>query len=256
MTEGLEAPSPAYEAALDYATVVHAAQVRKGTDTPYITHPVAVAELVVRDGGTEVDAIAALLHDTVEDQGGRRRLDDIERRFGPRVAQIVAGCSEWIEEPDQTSADKPSWCERKRKAIQHIRAETDESIARVSLADKVHNALTIATDLRTYGPVMLNRFNAGPADLLWYYGGLVGAFRQQGSPALYAELVAAVEEIERLIGRAPERRPVVGVDGARAGWVVVALRDDCQAHVEARRDFAGVLALFRAVEISRVSCRS
>src|SRR5688500_16203301 len=120
MTEGLNRPSPAYEAALEYATIAHAAQVRKGSDTPYITHPCAVAEPVRQDGGTEAEAIAALLHDAVEDQGGRRRLDDIERRFGPRVADIVAGCSEWIQEPHQSSADKPSWRDPKRAALVHI----------------------------------------------------------------------------------------------------------------------------------------
>lgn len=91
--------APDYARALDYAQIIHVAQLRKGTDTPYITHPIAVAELVLEHGGSESEAVAALLHDAVEDQGGRLRLNDIERRFGERVAEIVAGCSEWIQEP-------------------------------------------------------------------------------------------------------------------------------------------------------------
>lgn len=252
VTEAHMQLSPAHEAALEYATTIHAAQVRKGTDTPYITHPIAVAELVLNDGGTETEAIAALLHDAVEDQGGRRRLDDIERRFGARVAEIVAGCSEWIEEPDQTSADKPSWCERKHAAIAHIAADTDESILRVSLVDKLHNARAIVADLDAHGPAMLSRFNAAPIDLLWYYRGLVRAFRHRGSAALHAELTDTVREMEGLMGRVPERRSVVGVDGARAGWVAVALEEDCQARVEAFKDFGGLLATFPDAEIIAV----
>jgi (p)ppGpp synthase/HD superfamily hydrolase len=150
---------PDYHRALEYATIIHAAQVRKGTGTAYITHPVAVAELVVSDGGTETAAIAALLHDAVEDQGGRRRLDDIERRFGARVAEIVAGCSEWIQERHQKSADEPSWEE----------------------------------------PAMLDRFSASPKQILWYHRSLVEAFRGRGSAALHAELERTVAELEARI---------------------------------------------------------
>ncbi|MEP7378010.1 MAG: DUF429 domain-containing protein [Chloroflexota bacterium] len=252
MSDATGALGPAYRAALEYATIAHAAQVRKGTDTPYITHPVAVAELVLRDGGTETEAVAALLHDTVEDQGGRRRLDDVEHRFGWRVAQIVAGCSEWIQEPGQGPDDKPDWCERKGAAIAHIAAETDESILRVALADKLHNSREIVADLKTHGPAMLTRFNAGPIDLLWYYRGLVRAFRQRGSFALHRELAETIREMEQLIGRVPERRPVVGVDGAPAGWVAVALHDDCWIRVEANRHLATVLARFPDAEIVAV----
>ena len=242
----------AYASALEYAAIAPAAQVRKGGDTPYITHLEAVAELVLEDGGTETEAIAALLHDAVEDQGGRRRLEDIRHRFGPRVAEIVEGCTEWIEEPGQTSADKPSWCQRKTAAIAHVAAETDRSVLRVSLADKEHNARSIAADLESHGPRMLSRFNAGPIDLLWYYRGLVDAFRERGSPALHTQLADAVREMERLIGRVPERLPVVGVDGAPAGWVAVALGDDCRARVEKFADFGKVLAAFPDAEIVAV----
>lgn len=242
----------AYYAALEYATIAHAAQVRKGTTRPYIEHPIAVAELVMEDGGTETEAIAALLHDAVEDQGGRRRLDDIERSFGGRVAEIVAGCSEWIEEPHQTPADKPSWCERKTTSIEHIEAETDEAILRVTLADKVHNAGAIVADLRPQGAAMLDCFNAAPIDILWYYRRLVDAFGERGSPALHSTLTDTVREMERLIGKVVERRHVVGVDGAPGGWVAVALGDDCRARVESFENFRKLVVAFPDAEIVAV----
>lgn len=243
---------PDYARALEYATIIHAAQIRKGTDTPYIEHPVAVAELVLEHGGTETEAIAALLHDAVEDQGGRRRLDDIERRFGARVAKIVAGCSDWIREPHQSASDEPSWCERKRAALTNIAAETDESTLRVSLADKVHNARSIVADLRADGASMLTRFSAAPTDLVWYYRGLVEAFRERGSGALHGELVSAVAEMGQLMDRLPDRRPVVGVDGAPGGWVAVALDGDCLARVAVHANFRQVLRAYDGAEVIAV----
>ncbi len=252
MTSQRASLGEAYHAALEYATIIHAAQVRKGSDTPYVEHPIAVAELVVEHGGTETEAIAALLHDAVEDQGGRRRLEDIEHRFGARVAEIVAGCSDWIQEPGQSEADEPSWCERKVAAIAHVREETDESILRVSLADKVHNAGAIVADLGHQGPAMLTRFNAAPIDLLWCYRGLGGAFRERGLPALHSQLADKVREMERHIGKVAERRHVVGVDGAPGGWVSVALDDDCLARVEVQATFRQVVRASRGAEIVAV----
>jgi predicted RNase H-like nuclease len=243
---------PDYQGALEYATITHAAQVRKGTDTPYIEHPKAVAELVLDHGGTETEAIAALLHDAVEDQGGRRRLDDIEQRFGPDVARIVAGCSDWIREPDQSASDEPSWCERKRAALAKIAAETDESILRVSLADKVHNASSIAADLRVGGQGVMSRFSAAPTDLLWYYRGLVGAFRERGPATLHRQLTDAVDEMERHMDRVPDRRPVVGVDAAPGGWVAVALDDDCLAQVDVYSNIRQVVRASEAAQIVAV----
>src|SRR4051812_37077381 len=192
LPENLRTLGPTFHAALEYAQVVHAAQVRKDTDIPYVRHVLAVAELVVDDGGDEIEAIAALLHDAAEDQGGRLRLNDIEHRFNTRVAEIVEGCSEWIEEPDQGSADKPSWCDRKREYINRIANEADHSILRVSLADKVNNSTTTVADLEKSGTDMLTRFNAGAIDQLWYYRGLESAFRGRGSKALHQKLLTAV----------------------------------------------------------------
>jgi (p)ppGpp synthase/HD superfamily hydrolase len=128
-----------FDRALLYATHVHGGQVRKETSIPYIAHLLAVAAAVLEYGGDEDLAIAALLHDSVEDQGGRRRLDDVHNRFGERVARIVEGCSDSLAD---TGKGEPKADSKKRKEayLAHLR-EADEDTLTVSLADKVHNAL-------------------------------------------------------------------------------------------------------------------
>jgi (p)ppGpp synthase/HD superfamily hydrolase len=192
---------PDYERALDYAHVIHVPQVRKGTDIRYIEHPVAVAKLVLERGGTETEAIAALLHDAVEDQGGRRRLEDIRQRFGERVAQIVEGCSEWIMEPHQTEKDKPPWRERKERYLEHIRETDDASALLVGLADKVHNASAIVADLQPPADPakVMSRFSATPPDVARYYRGLVDAFRGRSNETLFGELERLVDEMVSLL---------------------------------------------------------
>lgn len=203
-------------------------------------------------GGSEEEAVAALLHDAVEDAGGQRRLDDIAHRFGSRVASIVAGCSEWIQQPDQSDDDKPSWCIRKRESLEHLREETDESTLRVALADKVHNARAIVADLRTHGPEMATRFNAGASDQIWYYQALAAAFAERTPTRLRRELQAAVAQMRELIGELPRRAVVVGVDGAPYGWVAVAVGEDCLATVARFRGFREVLDAFADAEIVAV----
>src|SRR5258707_12025603 len=124
-----------FDRALLYATHVHGGQVRKGTSTPYVAHLLAVAATVLEYGGDEDLAIAALLHDSVEDQGGKARLEDVRNRFGKRVARIVEGCSDSLA--DTAGGErKARWQERKETYIEHLR-KADEDILRVSLADKV-----------------------------------------------------------------------------------------------------------------------
>jgi GTP pyrophosphokinase len=189
--------TPRFTEALAYATEVHAGQSRKGTSVPYVAHVLGVCALVLEDGGGEDEAIAALLHDAVEDAGGRPRLDDIRRRFGDRVADIVWACSD----TDQTP--KPPWKERKARYIDHVRAAGPDA-RRVSCADKLHNARSILRDYRTEGERIWARFNAPPEEQLWYYGQLVEAFRQPDRTALVAEL-------ERVVGElAAERRRRAG----------------------------------------------
>ena len=128
---------------------------------------------MIDDGGSEDEAIAALLHDAVEDQGGRDRLNEIRARFGDQVAAIVEDCT------DSWTTPKEPWAERKKKYIEHARTLGPSSL-RVSAADKVHNAYAILRDLRNTGERVWERFNAGPDDILAYYQGLVRAYRDAG----------------------------------------------------------------------------
>jgi (p)ppGpp synthase/HD superfamily hydrolase len=182
-----------FQDALQFATQLHANQKRKGSTTPYIAHLLSVTALVLEAGGNEDQAIAALLHDAVEDQGGIQTLEAIRRRFGERVAQMVEGCS------DTTQTPKPPWKERKEEYIRRLRS-VDPEVRLVSLADKVHNARTILADLRQQGRQTWEKFNGGKQGTLWYYRTLVQVFRASGSDPLTRELIRTMDEIERLIG--------------------------------------------------------
>jgi len=182
-----------FHEAFRYAAEAHKGQTRKGTTTPYISHLMAVASIVLDDGGTEDEAIAALLHDAAEDQGGRERLDDIRRRFGDGVARIVEDCTDSWETP------RKPWLERKRTYVEHARRLPPEAL-RVSAADKVHNAYAILRDLRTHGEGTWSRFNARPDDIVWYYEALVRAFRESGGGPLVDELERIVRGIQREMG--------------------------------------------------------
>jgi (p)ppGpp synthase/HD superfamily hydrolase len=179
-----------FSRALDYATRAHAEQMRKGSGIPYVSHLLAVAALVLEDGGDEDEAIAALLHDAVEDQGGAERLADVEREFGPRVAAIVESCSDSLVVP------KPPWRERKAAYIAHLE-EAEPPAVRVSLADKVHNVRTIVLDYRRLGEALWTRFDPD-ADPVWYYRSLAGVFARRSSSPLVAEFDREVTELETL----------------------------------------------------------
>jgi (p)ppGpp synthase/HD superfamily hydrolase len=190
--------TPRFVEALVYATEVHAGQARKGTTVPYVSHVLGVCALVLEDGGGEDEAIAALLHDAVEDGGGPPVLREIRRRFGDRVAEIVWACSDTDETP------KPPWKERKARYIDHVRAAGPDA-RRVSCADKLHNARSILRDYRLVGERLWDRFSAGGEDNLWYYRSLVEAFRQPDRTPLVEELERVVGELEaernRILGR-------------------------------------------------------
>src|SRR5215813_1280121 len=138
-----------FDHALLYATHVHGGQVRKGTSIPYVAHLLAVAATVLEYGGDEDLAIAALLHDSAEDQGGTARLEDVRNRFGERVAWIVEACSDSLADTAKGER-KAHWQQRKQAYIAHLQ-QADEDFLRVSLADKVHNARAILRDLRKPG---------------------------------------------------------------------------------------------------------
>jgi GTP pyrophosphokinase len=179
--------------AFRYAREAHADQRRKSTAVPYLGHLMGVTSIVLDDGGSEDEAIAALLHDAAEDQGGRERLDDIRRRFGDTVAAIVEDCT------DSWSQPKEPWLERKQRYIEHARRLGPSSL-RVSAADKVHNAYAILRDLRNRGEATWTRFNAGADDVISYYQSLVRAFRDAGGGPLVDELDRIVRGIEREMG--------------------------------------------------------
>ena len=177
--------------ALSYAALVHRDQIRKGSQVPFVTHLLAVAAIVGENGGTEVEVVAALLHDAPEDQGGEARLQDIRESFGDEVADIVACNYDTFENP------KPPWRERKERYVAHI-AHEPESVRLVSAADKLHNARSMLADLRALGDELWQRFNGGKEGTLWYYRALVEAFEAAGSNPVVEELDRVVTELERL----------------------------------------------------------
>ena len=163
--------------AFAFAVELHASQARKGTAIPYVTHLMAVCSLALEDGATEDEAVAALLHDGPEDQGGREILDEIARRFGTEVADIVAGLSDDL--PD-LRAEKRPWRERKEGYLKHLPLASD-AVLRVSLADKLHNARSMLIDLTDGGDELWTRFHAGREDQAWYFRELLAVF-EQGLP--------------------------------------------------------------------------
>ena len=184
-----------FEDALVYACQVHAAQRRKGTEIPYISHLLAVAATVIEMGGDEDLAIAALLHDCAEDQGGRNRLKDISQRFGNRVASVVEGCSDSLV--DTSSGEiKPDWRERKQAYLRHLYA-TSKDVQIVSLADKLHNARSILRDrLRSeIGEAIWDRFNQPREATLWYYGALAKCFFEVLPGVWAGELAYLVDDL-------------------------------------------------------------
>ena len=192
-----------FEQALVFAARAHAKQSRKGCDIPYFAHLMSVAALVLEHGGGEDEAIAALLHDAVEDQGGAAMLEQIRVGFGPRIAAIVRGCSE------TEAAVKPPWLQRKLQYIDQI-AHASPEVRLVALADKVHNTRDLLADFRRRGAVTFDRFNGGMRDTIWFYRAVADALsRAQPSVAegLLRELERCVSELEEL----------TGVDGREVG---------------------------------------
>lgn len=181
--------------AVDYVRVLHGHQIRKATLIPYLSHLISVAALVLENGGDEDCAIAALLHDAVEDAGGKPRLRAIRAEWGDRIADIVAGCT------DADTYPKPPWRARKERYISHL-AKADRDVLLVSAADKVHNTRTILADYRQMGDALWSRFDSG-SDQVWYYTTLLSTFQARGDDAprmLVDELAATLAELEALMG--------------------------------------------------------
>lgn len=157
--------SDAFIDALQFTAMLHRNQERKGTSIPYVSHLMAVAGIVLEAGGDKEQAIAGLLHDAVEDQGGEPTRLLIQERFGPEVARIVAACSD--ASPAEGEKKAP-WRQRKEHHINALEHE-DERVLLVTVADKIHNGESILHDLDASGPQVWSRFNASPADIAWYY---------------------------------------------------------------------------------------
>ena len=184
-----------FDDAPTFATKAHREQRRKGPkQIPYMGHLLGVCSLVIEDGGDEDEAIAALLHDAVEDQGGEPMFAEIRARFGDRVADIVLACS------DSTEEEKEPWRERKESYLAALPAKSPGAL-RVSLADKLFNARSILRDFLDVGPDVWSRFNAGRDGQLWYYRQLADRFGDLlPRDRMALEFDEVVSELQRLAG--------------------------------------------------------
>jgi (p)ppGpp synthase/HD superfamily hydrolase len=177
-----------------FAAEKHAGQTRKTTTVPYIAHLMGVASLALEFGGDEDIAVAALLHDVVEDCGGAPMLKEVKRRFGSRVAKIVNGCTDSDSEP------KPPWRARKENYLRHLK-DADAETRLVSAADKLNNVRSILSDYREFGEAIWERFNGGRDGTLWYYRALLKEFKRGKPNRLIREFELAVRELEMLTKR-------------------------------------------------------
>ena len=179
--------------ALTFAERAHRTQTRKGTDIPYVSHLMAVAAVVLEHGGDEDQAIAALLHDVVEDQGGAAIAREIRVRFNDRVADIVLACT------DTDAVPKPPWRARKEAYIASVETKHADALL-VTLADKLHNAIAILEDHRRIGDAIWSRFTGGRDGTLWYYRALAAALARRRPGPLADRLLRTVAELEAAAG--------------------------------------------------------
>lgn len=194
--------SARFTRAVDYARHLHI-ETRKGSKIPAMAHLLGVASLVIGEAGhapvevTEDMAIAAMLHDAVEDHGGERRLRDIEHNFGADVARMVEGLSDSLAE---NANEKEPWEERKARYVKRLEAEPLD-VQLISAADKLYNVRTIIADYREAGEEVWARFKRGREQQLWYYRELLRVFRTRPANRIVDEFERAAEELERLVGR-------------------------------------------------------
>lgn len=185
--------------AFRYAAEKHAGQTRKKTAVPYLSHLIAVASLVLEAGGDEDLAIAALLHDVVEDCGGVPRLQEVRKKFGPRVAKIVEGCTDSFTDPE------PPWLERKKEYLSKLKDE-DADTRLVSACDKLHNVRTLFTDYRQQGESVWERFQGKREGTLWYYRAISAEFRRREPNRITHELEITVRELEKAVNARKKNR--------------------------------------------------
>jgi GTP pyrophosphokinase len=183
-----------FDQALAYTAVIHAGQVRHKTRMPALAHLMGVAGLALEYGANEQEAIAALLHDAVEDAGGEDRLKDIRARFGDNVADIVAGCT-----ASAKKADAP-WRDVKQKFITGL-GKASSSVRLVAACDKLHNARALLRNLRVQGESLWRRYPDGKDGALWYFRSLTQAFKKHGPASIGDELDRVIREIEVLASK-------------------------------------------------------
>ncbi len=180
--------------ALALAIEAHNGQFRKETTIPYIAHPMAVASIALEYGADEDQAMAALLHDAVED-GGAKYAEIIRSKFGDRVADIVNGCTDGV--PDNNGI-KPPWKQRKESYLAHLKSAPDDVLL-VSGSDKLHNARAIVSDLQNIGVRVFDRFSSSKEQTLWYYQSLADIFKTRNTPTAKAlsETVAQMHALSK-----------------------------------------------------------
>jgi (p)ppGpp synthase/HD superfamily hydrolase len=198
--------------AIAYAASAHREQTRKATSIPYISHLLAVTAIVLEAGGNETEAIAAVLHDVVEDQpfeegGGRARLADVESHFGSHVAKMVEALSDWVSERGDEQKSAAGYKGRKAKYHEHLRSEQDKSVLLVSAADKLHNARSMDADLDKLGPDLWKRFNGTREDIIWNYDELIAIYRSavadERRKQIVESLAKTVESLKAKSGHEP-----------------------------------------------------
>jgi (p)ppGpp synthase/HD superfamily hydrolase len=184
--------TPRFAEALRWCFEVHQSQRRKGSNVPYVSHLLGVAAIALEFGASEDEAVAALLHDAVEDQGGAAMRQQILDRFGPAVTEIVDGCT------DADTTPKPPWRARKEAYLARLPGESS-SVHLVSAADKLHNVRSLIQEYRAQGESLWRRFNGGRDGTLWYYRAVADALKATRDHAsLVDELDCAVSALEQL----------------------------------------------------------
>jgi (p)ppGpp synthase/HD superfamily hydrolase len=187
---------PRFVAALEFCVNLHRRDVRRGKSTPYVAHLLGVCSLVLEDGGNEAEAVAALLHDALEDHPERIDAAGIRARFGAKVLRMVQECTD--TPTDYRGGPKPPWRTRKQSVLDRI-AVASPGGRRVLLADKLHNVRDLLADVRREGARTWARFNAGRDDQLWYLGGVAARMKRAGQRGpMLDEFERVVAQLRRL----------------------------------------------------------
>jgi (p)ppGpp synthase/HD superfamily hydrolase len=185
-----------FEEALVFAHQLHRQQIRKGSGVPYVAHLLSVTALVLEAGGGEDEAIAALLHDAVEDQGGAATREQIRQRFGDMVTEIIDGCTE------SDTIPKPPWRDHKQSYLEHL-CHASPAVLEVSLADKLHNARSLLAEYYQQGESIWTQFKGGKAGTFWFYRSLVQVYRERSASWQVQELERVVTQLEQLAESVP-----------------------------------------------------